>query len=149
MKGEILEIPVACYRAIFFRVPADKSDQPVLSGRLAIFPDTSFVELILMHIDDYAGWTGLPGREAVDTISYARVSGEDFRMNAASLGDYVLVICNRTNYLPVTVRMDLDLLFRGPGSGDPLPSAVGMAMLVVLLGVSVATAIAIFLRYKG
>lgn len=134
MLPDTLEIPVARYRAVRFEVLPDMAEGSALEGRLEVLPDTTEVELILLHVDDYQRWTS--GGAGVDTLAFQRRTSGDFSMGVPGLGRYALVISNRGNYRPATVVMEMNLVFAGGGSGDPLPSALKFALLVIALGVA-------------
>lgn len=132
MQDDTLEIPVAQYRAVRFEVVPDMAEEPRLEGSIGIVPDTSSMELLLLHIDDYLRWR--ENGEEVDTLAYRKLVSGDFSMEVPGLGSYALVVSNRGNYRPALVVMNIDLLFSGRGSGDPLPSALKLALLLIALG---------------
>ena len=134
LRGETLEIPVAQYGTVRFEVGPDMAREASAEGSLTVLPDTSSVEMILLHADDYLRWRG--NGDMVDTLSYLKTSSGAFQLDLPGLGRYALVISNRGNYRPVSVTVDMDLLYKDSGSGDPLPSAMKLALLVIALGVA-------------
>lgn len=136
---ETMGIPVASYRSIRFVLPEHLSDSASLHGNISIRPDTSSVELILLHIDDYLRWKSNAG--TVDTLEYLSISTGSFEMEIPGLGSYALVISNRGNYRPASITLDLEIFFAGSGeTGDPLPAALRLALLLIMAG---AAAIAV------
>lgn len=133
LQRERMELPVAQYRTVQFSVPEYQAEDAVLLGDLEVSPDTTSLELILVHIDDYMRWE--KGIGPVDTLALKQMSSGDFSMELPGLGDYVLVVSNRGNYRPATVVLDLVLDFSGSGdTGDPLPSAMRLALLLMMAG---------------
>lgn len=133
LQRESMELPVAQYRTVQFSVPEYQAEDAVLLGDLEVSPDTASLELILVHIDDYMRWERGAGQ--VDTLAYKRMGSGSFSMELPGLGDYVLVVSNRGNYRPAAAELDLVLDFSGSGdSGDPLPSAMRLALLLMMAG---------------
>jgi hypothetical protein len=132
LDSDTLEIPVAQYRTVRFEVPVDMSHEASIAGSLLTTPDTASVEMILLHMDDYLRWSGDGG--AVDTLAYVKTAAGSFRMDLPGLGRYALVVSSRGNYRPVMVVMELKLHYADTGSGDPLPSAMKLALLLIALG---------------
>lgn len=146
LRGETLEIPVAQYRTVRFEVGPDMSLESSASGSMTVMPDTSSVEMILLHADDYLRWRG--NGDPVDTLYYLETSSGDFRLDVPGLGRYALVISNRGNYRPVSVTLNLDLLYQDSGSGDPLPSAMKLALLLIALGVASTVIGSVVVRFR-
>jgi len=146
MLRDTLEIPVAQYRAVRFEVLPDMAGDASLEGRLEVLPDTSEIELILLHIDDYQRWVSDGG--SVDTLAYQRRVSGDFSMGVPGLGRYALVVSNRGNYMPAAVVMEMNLVFAGSGSTDPLPSALKIALLVIALGIAAFALGSVIARFR-
>lgn len=132
LESDSLDIPVARYRTVRFEVAEEMSLEASLTGSLDITPDTSSVELILLHIDDYQRWT--EEQAGVDTLGYLETGPGQFRMPVPGLGRFALVVSNRGNYSRLSVVMDLDLQYTGTDPGDPLPAALKFALLLIALG---------------
>lgn len=139
LRQETMEIPIARYRAISFVLPEYKSDNASLHGTVRTIPDTVYVELILLHVDDYLRWSN--GVGPIDTLGFITVSSGSFELKVPGLGSYVLIVSNRGNYLSATVILDMDVIFAGTGNtGDPLPSALRLALVLMMAG-TVAVAV--------
>ncbi len=134
LKQETVEIPVAHYRTVMFSLPAHQSEQANIAGSISIQPDTASIELILLHIDDYMRWRSHGGD--VDTLAFERVSPGGFELEAPGLGSYALILSSRSNFHPVVIILDLEVHYSGTGeTGDPLPAALRLALLVMMAGV--------------
>lgn len=134
VETEDIHISVGQYISVRFALQEYQADSSRLSGSIQVIPDTSSVELLLFHVDDYLRWKN--SGVDVDTLDCLSTSSGEFDMNISGFGSIVLVISNRGNYQPVTVSIDLEVLFRGSGeSGDPLPSALKTALFVMMMGV--------------
>ena len=98
---------------------------------------------MLFHIDDFNRWAVDEGE--VDTLFYTRCSSGEVLIPIEGFGDMILVMSNRGNYSPASVRADLDLAFTGTGvMYNPLQMALrivvamlGFAVLVTLILISV------------
>jgi hypothetical protein len=135
LQQETIEIPVAQYRTVRFALPEYQSLGASLRGTVNIYPDTASVEFILLHIDDYLRWRSSAG--GVDTLDYVSTAAGSFVMGIPGLGSYALVVSNRGNFHPLTVTLDLEVLFEGSGAtGDPLPSALRLALLLIMAGIA-------------
>ncbi|MBD3278374.1 MAG: hypothetical protein GF388_08745 [Candidatus Aegiribacteria sp.] len=146
LQRELMELPVAQYRTVQFSVPEYQAEDAVLLGDLEISPDTASLELILVHIDDYMRWERGAGQ--VDTLAYRKMGSGNFSMELSGLGDYVLVVSNRGNYRPATAVMNLVLNFSGSGdTGDPLPSAMRLALLLMMAGAVVFAIGSVLVNY--
>ena len=133
LHQETIDIPVAQYRTVNFALPPHLSDSASLYGTVSIIPDTASIELILLHIDDYFRWRENAGN--VDTLWYTQLSSGSFEMGIPGLGSYSLVVSNRGNYHPVSLSMDLSISYAGRGgTGDPLPAALRLALLLLMVG---------------
>jgi hypothetical protein len=134
LEDDTLDVSVAQYRTVRFEVPTDMAQDARLIGNLAVSPDTSSVELILFHTDDYERWSlnGSP----VDTLDYLSMNSGEFRLDLPGLGRYALVVSNRGNYSPARVILDIDLHFTDTGSGDPLPAAMRLTLILIALGIA-------------
>ena len=131
---EDLQISVGQYRSVRFALQEYQADSARLYGSIMVFPDTSSVELLLFHTDDYMRWRN--NSVGVDTLDCLRTSSGEYEMRINGFGSLVLVISNRGNYQPVTVSFDIKVLFTGSGeSGDPLPSALRIALFLMMVGV--------------
>jgi hypothetical protein len=107
--------------------------------------------MILFHIDDYLRWSSrgsIVDSEPVDTLAYLSTGSGDFRIDVPSLGRYALVVSNRGNYSPVRAVLKLDLVYTGTDSGDPLPSAMKMALLLIALGVVVFAVLSVIIKFR-
>ena len=134
IEKENMHISVGQYRAIRFALQEYQADSARLTGSMQVIPDSSTVELLLFHVDDYLRWRN-SGTD-VDTLDYLSASSGELNMNISGFGSIILVISNRGNYQPVVVSIDLSVLFRGSGeSGDPLPAALRTALFVMMMGV--------------
>ncbi|MCK4806036.1 MAG: hypothetical protein KAT09_00245 [Candidatus Aegiribacteria sp.] len=143
---ETMEIPVAKYRTVRFTLPEHLSDSASLHGNISISPDTASVELILLHIDDYLRWRNNAG--TIDTLEYMLVSTGPFEIEIPGLGSYALVISNRGNYRPASIILDLDAFFAGSGeTGDPLPAALRLALLLAMAGTAVIAVGSVLSKY--
>lgn len=145
LEDDTLEVPVAQYRTVRFEVATEMSENAGLSGELRVIPDTSSLELILMHIDDYMRWR--EGVGEVDTLGYLEVSAGTFELDVPGLGEYALVVSNRGNYRPATVFLDIDLLYEETGSGDPLPAAMKFTLLLIAAGAAAFAIGSVLVRY--
>lgn len=134
IEREDLHISVGQYRSIRFVLQEYQADSARLSGTIMILPDTSSVELLLFHTDDYMRWMNNSGE--VDTLGYISSPSGEFDIGINGFGGLVLIISNRGNYQPVTVSFDIEILFAGSGeSGDPLPAALRIALFLMMVGV--------------
>ncbi|MCK4505045.1 MAG: hypothetical protein KAW14_05475 [Candidatus Aegiribacteria sp.] len=134
IETEDLYISVGQYRSVRFVLQEYQADSARLSGSIKVFPDTSSVELLLFHTDDYMRWSN--NSVGVDTLDYLCTSSGEFEVRINGFGSFVLVISNRGNYQPVTVSFDIKVLFAGSGeSGDPLPAALRIALFLMMVGV--------------
>ncbi|MCD4847554.1 MAG: hypothetical protein K8R76_05125 [Candidatus Aegiribacteria sp.] len=134
IETEDLHISVGQYRSVRFALQEYQADSSRLSVSIDILPDTSSVELLLFHTDDYMRWRNNSGN--VDTLDYVSSSSGEFDMRINGFGSLVLIISNRGNFQPVTVSFDIEVLFAGSGeSGDPLPSALRIALFLMMVGV--------------
>lgn len=146
LQRDTLEIPVAQYRSVNFEVPVEMSTDAMLSGNIIVSPDTASVELILLHIDDYLRWRENAGN--VDTLDYASLGSDHFQLNLPGLGSYSLVVSNRGNYVPVSVVMEIRLICSESGSGDPLPAAMRLTLLLMMLGVIAFAVGSVLVRHR-
>lgn len=134
IETEALGISVGQYRSVMFALQEYQADSARLCGSIEVFPDTSSVELLLFHTDDYMRWRN--SSVDVDTLEYLSTSSGEFEMRINGFGSLVLVISNRGNYHPVTVSFDIEVLFAGSGdSSDPLPAALRIALFLMMMGV--------------
>ena len=148
LEREVMELPVAQYRTVQFSVPEYQSKDAFVKGFLDVSPDTVSLELILVHIDDYMRWER--GLGQVDTLAWKRIRSGDFSMELPGLGSYVLVVSNRGNYRPATAVLDLVLNFSGSGdTGDPLPSALRLALLLMMAGVVAFAVGSVLVNYSN
>jgi hypothetical protein len=139
LRQETMEIPIARYRAISFVLPEYKSENARIHGTLQIIPDTASVELILLHEDDYLRWRNNTG--PVDTLGFISVPSGSFDLEVPGLGSYAFIVGNKGNYRPVTVILDMEVIFAGTGNtGDPLPCALRIALVLMMAG-AVAVAV--------
>lgn len=134
IEKEDLHISVGQYRSVRFALQEYQADSARLSGSIKVFPDTSSVELLLFHTDDYMRWRN--NGIGIDTLDYLSTSSGAFDMRINGFGSLVLIISNRGNYQPVTVSFDIEVLFAGSGeSGDPLPAALRIALFLMMVGI--------------
>jgi len=146
LRQETMDIPVARYRTVRFVLPPHLSDSASLYGTVSIKPDTASVELILLHIDDYLRWRENTGN--VDTLWYTQLSTGSFETEMPGLGSYSLVVSNRGNYRPVSLSMDLFISYSGSGgTGDPLPAALRLALLLLMAGVCAVAVGSVLTKY--
>ncbi len=151
LRADTLEIPVAQYRTVRFEVRTEQSTDASLMGHVRISPDTASLEMILFHIDDYQRWSssGSPlDSEPVDTLAYLSTGSGDFSIDVPGLGRYALVVSNRGNYRPAMAVLELDIVYAGTGSGDPLPSAMKMALLLIALGAVAFAVISVIIKSR-
>ncbi|NLP06016.1 hypothetical protein GX411_08720 [Candidatus Fermentibacteria bacterium] len=135
---ETLDIPVGSYRFVQFCVDQAQAEDTRIQGSLGISPDTLDLELMLFHIDDFNRWAVDEGE--VDTLFYIRHSSGGVLVPIEGFGDMVLVMSNRGNYSPASVRADLDLAFTGAGvMYNPLQTA--LRIVVAMLGLAVLIAV--------
>jgi hypothetical protein len=146
MESDTLEIPVAQYRTVRFEVTPEMSEEAGLAGSLLIDPDTASVEIILFHIDDYLRWSEDVG--PVDTLAYIVTSSGQFRIDLPGLGQYALVVSNRGNYRPAAVIMSMDLIYRDSGQSDPLPAAMKLALLLIVLGAAAFAIGSVMVKFR-
>ncbi len=149
LRQENMQIPVASYRTVRFVIQEYQSNDAILRGNISVDPDTSSIELILLHIDDYMRWRNNTG--TVDTLCYKSISSGSFEMEVFGFGSYALVVSNRGNYCPVSVILDMKAVFSGSGrSGDPLPSALRIAVTMMMAAtVVIAVGSVLSKRFAG
>jgi len=146
LEARTVTVPVAGYRTVAFSVPMSQSEGTRLSGDISIDPDTASVELLLLHIDDYLRWRSYAG--SVDTLDYVQSVSGSFSLSVPGPGDYQLLLSNRGNYSPVEITVQLQLVYSGTGhSGDPLPSAMRLALLIMMAGVMAYALGSVIARY--
>lgn len=139
IEEDSIALGVGSYRTVRFSLQEYHSDSSRIVGILGIEPDTTKIELLLFHLDDYGRWTEYnPG---VDTLSSSRNGSGPVELEVPGFGWLVLVLSNRGNYHPAMLSCSLGIEYSGPGvTGDPLPSALRLALLLMMCG---AVAIAI------
>lgn len=146
---DTLEIPVGAYRYIGFRINPDQAEEATIFCVLAIIPDTSEIELILFHQDDFYRWSG--SGEDVDTLFFVTTASDSVSIPISGFGDFMLVLSNRGNFSPLTVAVKAALNCKGFGvTEDPLVVALQLALiLMALAAVSVLVAGLIRIRKKA
>lgn len=142
LLDDTLDISVGHYRFAAFRINPSQADGAGVRGVLEITPDTTSIELILLHVDDFDRWatTG----ENVDTLSYLRTRSDSFYMPVSGIGDYRLVISNRGNYHSARVVAGATISFIGSGiEEDPLIFAVYLALALMAAAAVIILIVAI------
>lgn len=137
---DTLDLGVGSYRYIKFRITPDQSVDAVISGSIGTVPDSTDVELILLTEWNYL--TGWVNRGEVDTLGLRRDGPGQVLIDIPDFGDYVLVVSNRGNAVPVSVLTDLRVSFEGTGiTYDTLP--VGVTLLVTVFAAALVIAAAV------
>jgi hypothetical protein len=132
LLDDTLDISVGHYRFAAFRINPSQAEGTGVRGFLQITPDTTSIELILLHVDDFDRWA--TSGENVDTLSYIRTLSDSFYMPVSGIGDYRLVISNRGNYHETRVVAGAAVSFIGSGvEEDPLIFAVYLALALMAL----------------
>lgn len=148
LAGDTLDIPVGQFRWIGFTVDIEQQDETRIVGSLAVLPDTSEIELMLMHRDDFYRWSS--GGTDVDTLFRTRTGGGEVLIPVEGFGDMALVISNRGNYEPASVSASLELAFEGSGIPySPILTGSRIVMVMVASGVTAALLIGIVTREAG
>lgn len=133
LEQELVDISVGQYRSVSFTVSEYQADNTRFIGSIQITPDTASIELLLLHIDDYLRWRS--NINDVDTLEYLLTSSGPIDMEIPAFGSLVLIISNRGNYEPTLALLDMEIHFDGSGnSGDPLPSALRLALIIIMAG---------------
>ena len=140
LLDDTLDLGVGSYRYIKFRITPDQSVDAVISGSIGTVPDSTDVELILLTEWNYL--TGWVNRGEVDTLGLRRDGPGQVLIDIPDFGDYVLVVSNRGNAVPVSVLTDLRVSFEGTGiTYDTLP--VGVTLLVTVFAAALVIAVAV------
>lgn len=145
LSRDTLDIPVGQFRWIGFTVDIDQQDETRIEGSLAVRPDTSEIELMLMHRDDFHRWES--GGTDVDTLYRTLTRGGGVLIPVDGFGDMALVISNRGNYEPSVVSATLDLAFEGSGVRySPVLTGSRIVLVMVASGLTAALLIGIVSR---
>lgn len=145
LSRDTLDIPVGQFRWIGFTVDIEQQDETRIEGSLTVLPDTSSIELLLMHRDDFHRWSA--GGIDVDTL-YRTITGDgEVMIPVDGFGDMALVISNRGNYESVMVSASLDLAFEGSGvTYSPILTGSRIVLIMVASGLTAALVIGIAAR---
>ncbi len=148
LEGDSLEISVGQYRTVLFTLPPERSEEARMLCSLSVRPETAMVEVLLMHQDDWMRWRADAGE--VDTLAAARAGSGPLQLPLSGFGDMALVVSNRGNFDPVQVTLSARILHEGTGdTGDPLPSALRIALLLMMMGVIAVAVGALVARWRG
>lgn len=131
IEQDTIDLPLSQYKDINFQVGEEMSQDALLRGNVQISPETASIELILFHEDDYCRLKG--AGEDIDTLTCIYITSESFEIELPGVGDYILIVSNRSNYLPVTVIINLDHHFVRTDHGDLLPAAFKFTHLIIIL----------------
>jgi hypothetical protein len=136
--SDTLHLDVGSYRFIKFRITPDQAAGNIeITGRFATDPDDAPVELILLTEWNYL--TGWVTRGDIDTLAIRTGGPGELSIPVPDYGDYVLILSNRGNRIPVRLCADFSVTFDGTGiSYDSLP--MGMTILVTLLALALVIA---------
>jgi len=140
LARDTLDIPVGQFRWIGFTVDIEQQEDTRIEGSLTVLPDTSSVELMLMHRDDFHRWSA--GGADVDTLFRVLTSGGGMLIPVEGFGDMALVISNRGNYEPAIVSASLDLAFEGSGARYS-PILTGSRIVLIMVAACVTAALLI------
>ncbi|MDM7993300.1 MAG: hypothetical protein QUS11_08300 [Candidatus Fermentibacter sp.] len=145
LSRDTLEIPVGQFRWIGFTVDIEQQEETRIEGFLTVVPDSSSIELILMHRDDFHRWSA--GGTDVDTLYRSVTGGGEVMIPIDGFGDMVLVISNRGNYAPASLSASLDLAFEGSGVRySPILTGSRIVLIMVATGMTAALLIGIASR---
>lgn len=148
LARDTLDIPVGHYRWIGFTVDIAQQEDTRIEGTIGVLPDSSSVELLLMHLDDFARWSS--GGTDVDTLYRLRTGGGDIRIPIEGFGDMALVISNRGNYSGATVAASLDLAFEGTGAPySPLLTGARIVLAMLAVAAALTLLLGILVREAG
>ncbi len=131
IEQDTFDLSFSQYKDINFQVTEEMSQDALLRGNVQIFPRTASIELILFHEDDYRRWKGTG--EDVDTLTYMYITSEPFEIEPPGVGDYILIVSNKSDYLPVAVIINLDHHFTRTDPEELLPAAFKFTHLIIIL----------------
>lgn len=137
---DTMDLGVASYRFLKFRVTPDQADSVRVFGRFETIPPDTPVELILLsHWNYQNGWQN---RGDIDTLGLYRGNSAEIALEIPDFGDYVLIVSNRGNYHPVRFIGGLRVYFRGTGvTYDSLPMGMTILITVFTTGLVIAATI--------
>ncbi|GEM_PF-1824725 len=138
-EEDSISLDVGSYRTLSFSLQEYHADSARIQGEIILEPDTMELEFLLLHLDDYNRWA--VNDPAVDTLAFTRAGSGSLDIEVPGFGWLVLVICNRGNSHIAVLTCSLRIEYSGSGlPGDPLPSALRMALLL-LMGGAIAIAL--------
>ncbi len=143
LLDDTLDISVGQYRYVSFRVQPAQTDSAVIRGSIRVNPDTTALEIMLFHVDDFIRWRNLAAD--TDTLYYSRTASGNLSIPVSSCGDYYLVLSNRGNMTPVSVAARFTLFFEGSGvEYDSLKIALDIALLLMAVSAIIVLVVRAF-----